>query len=100
MNYECRVCGAHATGFHFEAQSCSACCAFFRRAISLQRNYKCTAASITPENVEEQNSPSKQELCRIVYSNFSKSKHLLIPFLFIIFFLLFCNFLGPALILT
>ncbi|KAL7080142.1 hypothetical protein ACQ4LE_000242 [Meloidogyne hapla] len=40
-NFDCLICHAHATGFHFGAQSCQACCAFFRRAVSLKRQYIC-----------------------------------------------------------
>ncbi|KAK5970192.1 Ligand-binding domain of nuclear hormone receptor [Trichostrongylus colubriformis] len=39
----CRVCEAQATGFHFDAQSCSACAAFFRRTISLNKKFVCIA---------------------------------------------------------
>ncbi|KAI6191464.1 Protein CBR-NHR-80 [Aphelenchoides bicaudatus] len=39
--YQCKICLAHATGFHFNAQSCGACAAFFRRAVVLSRTYRC-----------------------------------------------------------
>ncbi|GMT17902.1 hypothetical protein PFISCL1PPCAC_9199, partial [Pristionchus fissidentatus] len=37
----CRICHAQATGFHFEAQSCSACAAFFRRTVALTKDFVC-----------------------------------------------------------
>lgn len=37
----CLVCSAQATGFHFEAQSCSACAAFFRRTVALTKTFIC-----------------------------------------------------------
>ncbi|CAI4228874.1 unnamed protein product [Auanema sp. JU1783] len=37
----CLICSAQATGYHFDAQSCSACAAFFRRTVSLQRVFRC-----------------------------------------------------------
>ncbi|KAL3078906.1 hypothetical protein niasHS_014688 [Heterodera schachtii] len=44
-DFECRVCHAYATGLHFGAQSCQACCAFFRRSVVLKRNYLCQKLS-------------------------------------------------------
>uniref|UniRef100_A0A0K0EBQ5 Nuclear receptor domain-containing protein n=1 Tax=Strongyloides stercoralis TaxID=6248 RepID=A0A0K0EBQ5_STRER len=38
---ECKICGGTATGYHFGAQSCAACTAFFRRAIVHKRVFKC-----------------------------------------------------------
>ncbi|KAF8359345.1 nhr-80 [Pristionchus pacificus] len=37
----CLICHAQATGFHFEAQSCSACAAFFRRTVALSKEFAC-----------------------------------------------------------
>uniref|UniRef100_A0A0N5CE71 Nuclear receptor domain-containing protein n=1 Tax=Strongyloides papillosus TaxID=174720 RepID=A0A0N5CE71_STREA len=37
--YECKICGAHATGFHFNAQS--SCAAAFRRNVALKKNFQC-----------------------------------------------------------
>uniref|UniRef100_A0A7E4VGA1 Nuclear receptor domain-containing protein n=1 Tax=Panagrellus redivivus TaxID=6233 RepID=A0A7E4VGA1_PANRE len=51
--YQCKVCSAHATGFHFDAQSCSACAAFFRRTVALGKVFRC------------QNGDNK---CEIVYT--------------------------------
>uniref|UniRef100_A0A0K0E1A8 Nuclear receptor domain-containing protein n=1 Tax=Strongyloides stercoralis TaxID=6248 RepID=A0A0K0E1A8_STRER len=39
--YACKICGAHASGFHFNAQSCSACAAAFRRNVALKKNFQC-----------------------------------------------------------
>uniref|UniRef100_A0A0N5A1S5 Nuclear receptor domain-containing protein n=1 Tax=Parastrongyloides trichosuri TaxID=131310 RepID=A0A0N5A1S5_PARTI len=39
--YACKICGAHASGFHFDAQSCSACAAAFRRNVALNRTFIC-----------------------------------------------------------
>ncbi|CAI2349735.1 unnamed protein product [Caenorhabditis sp. 36 PRJEB53466] len=39
---ECTICGAPSNGYHFNAPSCSACAAFFRRTVTLNRNFLCT----------------------------------------------------------
>uniref|UniRef100_A0A914H430 Uncharacterized protein n=1 Tax=Globodera rostochiensis TaxID=31243 RepID=A0A914H430_GLORO len=49
-DFECRVCYAYATGIHFGAQSCQACCAFFRRSVVLNRNYLCHRQAKTGTN--------------------------------------------------
>lgn len=38
---KCSVCGQAADGFHFNALSCAACGAFFRRSIADQKTYSC-----------------------------------------------------------
>ncbi|KAI1731525.1 zinc finger, c4 type (two domains) domain-containing protein [Ditylenchus destructor] len=40
---KCSVCGQMADGFHFNALSCAACGAFFRRSIADQKTYSCAA---------------------------------------------------------
>nr|CAD2132001.1 unnamed protein product [Meloidogyne enterolobii] len=52
-NFDCFICHAHATGFHFGAQSCQACCAFFRRAVSLKRQYICQQKRKSGSNTKE-----------------------------------------------
>uniref|UniRef100_A0A0K0DM37 Nuclear receptor domain-containing protein n=1 Tax=Angiostrongylus cantonensis TaxID=6313 RepID=A0A0K0DM37_ANGCA len=52
------VCEAQATGFHFEAQSCSACAAFFRRTVSLNKKFVCIA---------------NRSNCKVHYSMFGSS---------------------------
>ncbi|KAM3723893.1 Nuclear hormone receptor [Dirofilaria immitis] len=39
--HNCHICLARATGYHFEAQSCGACAAFFRRAIVHRKVFSC-----------------------------------------------------------
>uniref|UniRef100_A0A915MFS4 Nuclear receptor n=1 Tax=Meloidogyne javanica TaxID=6303 RepID=A0A915MFS4_MELJA len=73
-NFDCFICHAHATGFHFGAQSCQACCAFFRRAVSLKRQYICQQKRKSGsnakefdkngENEESENSSKQKILCR------------------------------------
>ncbi|CAB3403456.1 unnamed protein product [Caenorhabditis bovis] len=38
---ECAICQAPSNGYHFNAPSCSACAAFFRRTVTLNRNFLC-----------------------------------------------------------
>lgn len=38
---KCMVCDDIADGYHFNALSCAACSAFFRRSIADQKNYSC-----------------------------------------------------------
>ncbi|CAI5444267.1 unnamed protein product [Caenorhabditis angaria] len=47
---ECAVCGAPSNGYHFNAPSCSACAAFFRRTVTLNRNFQCAQQSICRVN--------------------------------------------------
>lgn len=39
---DCTICGAPSNGYHFNAASCSACAAFFRRTVTLNRNFLCS----------------------------------------------------------
>ncbi|CEF68133.1 Nuclear hormone receptor, ligand-binding, core domain and Zinc finger, nuclear hormone receptor-type domain and Nuclear hormone receptor, ligand-binding domain and Zinc finger, NHR/GATA-type domain-containing protein [Strongyloides ratti] len=38
---KCLICDAPSSGFHFNAPSCSACAAYFRRTVTLNRVYVC-----------------------------------------------------------
>uniref|UniRef100_A0A0N4ZF70 Nuclear receptor domain-containing protein n=1 Tax=Parastrongyloides trichosuri TaxID=131310 RepID=A0A0N4ZF70_PARTI len=38
---KCLICDAPSSGFHFNAPSCSACAAYFRRTVTLNRVYIC-----------------------------------------------------------
>uniref|UniRef100_A0A7E4ZS26 Nuclear receptor domain-containing protein n=1 Tax=Panagrellus redivivus TaxID=6233 RepID=A0A7E4ZS26_PANRE len=38
----CHVCSAPSNGYHFNAPSCSACAAFFRRTVTLNRKFECS----------------------------------------------------------
>uniref|UniRef100_A0A915PGS7 Nuclear receptor n=1 Tax=Meloidogyne floridensis TaxID=298350 RepID=A0A915PGS7_9BILA len=60
-NFDCFICHAHATGFHFGAQSCQACCAFFRRAVSLKRQYICQQKKKSGSNIKEFNKNGENE---------------------------------------
>ncbi|PAV62814.1 hypothetical protein WR25_04623 [Diploscapter pachys] len=40
-NRICTICGAPSNGYHFNAASCSACAAFFRRTVTLNRHFTC-----------------------------------------------------------
>ncbi|CAI4227954.1 unnamed protein product [Auanema sp. JU1783] len=37
----CRICDAPSNGYHFNAPSCSACAAFFRRTVTLNKVFQC-----------------------------------------------------------
>ncbi|KAE9555500.1 hypothetical protein FO519_001268 [Halicephalobus sp. NKZ332] len=39
---KCHVCSAPSNGYHFNAPSCSACAAFFRRTVTLNRQFECS----------------------------------------------------------
>ncbi|GMR41450.1 hypothetical protein PMAYCL1PPCAC_11645 [Pristionchus mayeri] len=41
----CSICDAPSNGFHFNAPSCSACAAFFRRTVTLDRKFACAATN-------------------------------------------------------
>ncbi|VDO24183.1 unnamed protein product [Haemonchus placei] len=38
---QCTICSAPSNGYHFNAPSCSACAAFFRRTVTLGRHFLC-----------------------------------------------------------
>jgi nuclear hormone receptor family protein NHR-80 len=38
----CHVCNAPSNGYHFNAPSCSACAAFLRRTVTLNRKFECS----------------------------------------------------------
>ncbi|KAK5986623.1 hypothetical protein GCK32_004928, partial [Trichostrongylus colubriformis] len=38
---QCTICSAPSNGYHFNAPSCSACAAFFRRTVTLGRQFLC-----------------------------------------------------------
>ncbi|WKX98393.1 hypothetical protein Q1695_013799 [Nippostrongylus brasiliensis] len=40
-NRQCTICNAPSSGYHFNAPSCSACAAFFRRTVTLRRHFLC-----------------------------------------------------------
>ncbi|GMT06274.1 hypothetical protein PENTCL1PPCAC_28448, partial [Pristionchus entomophagus] len=46
----CSICDAPSNGFHFNAPSCSACAAFFRRTVTLDRKFACAHAHKCPVN--------------------------------------------------
>ncbi|CAJ0941248.1 unnamed protein product, partial [Mesorhabditis belari] len=57
--HRCLICKARATGYHFDAQSCSACAAFFRRAVALNKSFHCITG-----NGECQVHYSMPQICR------------------------------------
>lgn len=44
----CVVCGDAATGIHFGADACAACSAFFRRTVSVKRDFSCIGDGVKP----------------------------------------------------
>ncbi|CAL2047561.1 unnamed protein product [Caenorhabditis brenneri] len=50
---KCTVCDSpNATNYHFGAQSCKACAAFFRRSIAMGQNYDCLGDGVRPCKID------------------------------------------------
>ncbi|XP_019646390.1 PREDICTED: oxysterols receptor LXR-alpha-like [Branchiostoma belcheri] len=54
-DYQCAVCGDHASGYHYGALSCEGCKGFFRRSVIKKANYTCKYGGNCEMNVRLRN---------------------------------------------